>query len=72
MKILEMLQEDNGGVSQIRVVTFLFAACMATEWLHSVFTTGIFTPNVTSISLVLGALGMKVAQKPFEQKTENK
>lgn len=71
MKLFEMLQEDNGGVSQIRVVTFLFATCMATEWIHSIFTIGVFAPNMTSISLVLGTLGMKVAQKPFEQKTEN-
>lgn len=67
-KIFEMIEEDNGGISQIRVVAFLFASCMATEWIHAIFTTGIFAPNMTSISLVLGALGMKVVQKPFEQK----
>ena len=67
-KIFEMFQEDNGGVSNTRVITFLFATCMAMEWIHSIWTTGIFTPNVTSISLVVASMGMKVAQKPFEQK----
>ena len=67
-KIFEMFQEDNGGISNTRVVTLIFCACMVTEWIHAIFTTGVFSPNMTSVSIVLGCIGLKVAQKPFEQK----
>lgn len=67
-KMLHFLQEDNGGLSSMRLFAFVTIACMATDWLHAVFTVGRWTPDVALIGLVLGTMTAKVAQKPFESK----
>lgn len=68
MGILNFLQEDNGGVSSMRVFSFVVIMCMAADWMHAVFTVGRWSPDIALIGLVLGTITVKVAQKPFEQK----
>lgn len=67
-KILSFLQEDNGGISSMRVFSFVTIICMATDWMHAVFTSGKWSPDIALIGLVLGTITAKVVQKPFEQK----
>ena len=67
-KIFEFLQEDNGGISSIRIFSFVSIACMAIDWMHAVFTIGKWSPDIALIGLVLGTITAKIAQKPFEQK----
>ena len=70
MKFLEFLQEDNGGVSSMRVFSFVTIVCMAIDWMHAIFTVGRWSPDIALIGLVLGTITAKVAQKPFEQKDQ--
>jgi len=42
------------------------------DWMHAVFTIGKWDPEWTTIGMVLGVLGFKIAQKPFEEKTKEK
>ena len=67
-KLLSFLQEDNGGVSSMRVFSFVTIICMATDWMHAIFTVGKWSPDIALIGLVLGTITAKVVQKPFEQK----
>lgn len=67
-KIFSFLQEDNGGISSMRVFSFVTVFCMAIDWMHAVFTVGKWSPDIALIGLVLGTITAKVAQKPFEQK----
>lgn len=66
--IFSFLQEDNGGISSMRLFSFVTILCMATDWMHAVFTIGKWNPDIALISLVLGTITAKVAQKPFESK----
>ncbi|GAB62651.1 MAG: hypothetical protein DWB56_14905 [Candidatus Jettenia sp.] len=68
MKLLEFLQENDGGLSASRLFPFVIMCCMATDWMHAVFTAGAWKPDIQLIILFLGAMGFKVLQKPFENK----
>ena len=68
MKLLSFLQEDNGGISSMRLFSCVTIICMAVDWMHAVFTVGKWEPDIALIGLVLGTITAKVAQKPFEQK----
>lgn len=67
-QLLSFLQENNGGVSSVRVFSFVTIVCMATDWMHAVFTSGKWSPDIALIGLVLGTITAKVVQKPLEQK----
>lgn len=71
-RLLGYLQEANGQLSSIRLFSIVSIACMATDWMHAVFTTGKWSPDIELIGLVLGVIGAKVAQKPFENKESSK
>ena len=66
--LFSFLQEDNGGISSMRLFSFVTILCMATDWMHAVFTIGKWSPDIALIGLVLGTITAKVAQKPFESK----
>lgn len=71
MKIFSFLQEDNGGLSSMRLFSFITITCMGIDWIHAIFTVGKYSPDIALISLVLGVVGAKVIQKPFEKNEEN-
>lgn len=66
--LFSFLQEDNGGISSMRLFSFVTILCMAIDWMHAVFTVGKWSPDIALIGLVLGTITAKVAQKPFESK----
>lgn len=66
--LTEFLQEDNGGLSAIRLFSFVSIACMAIDWMHAVFTVGRWSPDMNLIALVMGPITAKVVQKRFEEK----
>ncbi len=69
MKILEFLQESNGQFSSSRLFALLVTVATIVDWMHAVFTgDGVWTPKWQTISMVLGVLGFKVAQKYKEEK----
>lgn len=70
-RILEIFQENSGDYSSTRVMTFLIVVSMIIDWQYAVWTVGAWHPDWAIIGLVAGVLGAKVAQKPFENKTNN-
>lgn len=70
-KLLEFLQEDNGGFSAMRLFSFVSIICMAVDWMHTIFTGNRYTPDPSLLALVLGPITAKVVQKQFEEKRVN-
>ncbi len=68
MKILEFFQESDGGLSSARLFAFLVTVATIIDWMHAVFTVGTWNPEWQTIGMILGVLGFKVLQKPFENK----
>ena len=64
--LLGMFTEDNGNTSSMRIMTAMTMGCTGIDWMHAIFTVGVWSPEVQTIGLVLGVLGGKVAQKKFE------
>lgn len=71
MKILDFLQEDNGRFSSARLFAFMVTFGTMIDWMYAVFTVGKWSPDWQTISMVLGVLGFKFAQKSFEQNKLN-
>jgi hypothetical protein len=67
-KILEFLEESNGRFSSSRLFALLVTIATIVDWMHAVFTDGVWTPEWQTIGMVLGVLGFKVAQKSFGEK----
>lgn len=70
--LLIFMKENNGQLSSIRLFSMVAVFCMATDWIHAVFTTGKWSPDIELIALVLGIISAKVVQKPFEIKEVDK
>lgn len=64
----EFFQDEKGRYSSARLFTFLIVIAVIVDWMHSVFTTGIWKPEYQTIGLVLGSLGFKVLQKKEEKR----
>lgn len=62
------MQENNGQLSSTRLFPMIITLCMAVDWMHAIFTVGLWHPDIEVIALFLGAIGAKIAQKPFEEK----
>jgi len=69
---LQFLQEDNGRFSSSRLFSLVVVFGTMIDWMHAVFTVGIWTPQWQTISMVLGVLGFKVVQKFAEKKKSTK
>lgn len=69
MRVFEFLKEKNGQFSSSRLFMLLVALSAIIDWQHAIWTTvdGIWRPEWTTIGMVLGVLGFKIAQKPFEK-----
>jgi len=70
MKFWDFLKENNGQLSSSRLFAFLVTIATIIDWMHSVFATpeGVWRPEWSTIMMVLGVLGFKVAQKFTENK----
>lgn len=68
MKVFEFLKEANGQFSSARLFMLLVAISAIIDWQHAVWTSidGVWHPEWTTIGMILGVLGFKIAQKPFE------
>lgn len=64
------MTEDNGNFSSVRLFPTILTICMATDWMHAVFTVGKWSPSLEIIALVLGAITAKVGQKFMEEKVK--
>ena len=65
--IKEILSDNDGSLSTIRLVVLAIVAAVLGNWVYLTIHTGQQqTLDWSSITLVLGAMGVKVAQKPFE------
>ena len=67
-KLLEFLQEDNGGYSSMRLFSLVSIGCMAVDWMWTIFHGGHYSPDPSLVALVLGPITAKVVQKKFEEK----
>ncbi len=68
-KLLEFLQEQNGDFSSARLFAFSAVVSCIVDWQHAVWTgAGVWHPDLSTIGLVLGTVGFKVAQKFGENK----
>lgn len=69
-KLLEFLQEDNGGYSGLRAFNLIILGCFCTAWIHAEFKAGStgYHPDLNVIGVVIAALTAKVVQKFGEQK----
>ncbi len=71
IKILEFLQEKNGQFSSSRLFALLVTLATIVDWMHAVFTVGVWRPEWQTIGMVLGVLGFKIAQKYKEEKPDS-
>jgi len=70
MKLSQFLEEDNGRLSSARLLTLLVTIAVIIDWMHAIFTVGIWTPEIQVIGMVLGTMGFKVLQKNKENKID--
>lgn len=65
-KLLEFLQERDGSFSSARLFMLFVVLGVMVDWMHAVFTVGVWKPEWQTIMMVLGTLGFKVLQKSQE------
>jgi len=65
-KLLEILQDGEGAYSSTRLFMLLVCIAAIVDWMHAVFTTGIWSPEYQTIALIVGTLGLKVVQSKNE------
>lgn len=69
-RIFEFLEENNGGVSFMRVASFGIIGVILFVWAYtSIKTMQIQKIDIEQLMLMLGALGFKLGQKIIENKT---
>lgn len=66
-KIIEMLS-GRYGISSARVFTAIMVIGAFIEWMHEIFIgSGIWNPSVTTVTIIIGAMGNNVVQKKLEK-----
>lgn len=69
-RIFEFLEENNGGVSFMRVASFGVIGVTLFVWAYtSIKTNEIQKLDIEQLMLILGSLGFKLGQKIIENKT---
>lgn len=64
-----MLSSGDGSISMMRVAVLLIILAILTNWVYLTIHTGQKQPlSWTEVTTMLGALGVKAAQVPFETK----
>lgn len=71
MRFSEFLQENNGGFSLTRLVTFIVVIFFLFNWAWDMFNGRNFEPQWGTVTVLLTALGLKAAQKPFENASKD-
>ncbi len=70
MKLLEFLQENNGGYSLTRLMTAVICLFFLFNWGWDMAHGRAFEPQWGTVTVLLTALGLKGVQKAFEPKDE--
>lgn len=63
MKLGQFLEEANGQLSAARLFALSIGVSFVIDYQHTIWSGGRFDPSWTTVGVVLGALGLKVAQK---------
>jgi hypothetical protein len=72
MKFSQFFQDDKGILSSSRLFSFMVVFATMIDWMNAVFTIGVWKPEYSTIGLILGVLGVKLAQKSIETKEKPK
>lgn len=64
--LLQFLKDGAGYYSSTRLFMLLVCIASIVDWMHAVFTVGIWSPEYQTIALIVGTLGLKVAQSKVE------
>lgn len=69
-RLFEFLEENNGGISFMRVASFGIIGVTLFVWAYtSVKTMTIQKIDIEQLMLILGSLGLKLGQKVVENRT---
>lgn len=64
----ELFSDNAGGLSTTRVLTAIVVLCIMLVWVKASWMTNTLAPiSVEQMTLLLGALGLKVAQRAVEK-----
>ena len=72
MQLIQFFKDDKGQLSSSRLFSFMVVFATMIDWMNAVFTTGIWKPEYSTIGLILGVLGVKLAQKSIETESKDK
>lgn len=68
--LLQFLSEDNGNRSSARLISFIITTVILFTWSYTCIKTKTFIPfDYSQVAILLGAFGLKVAQKSNEEKS---
>ena len=70
MKLQQFLQEDNGNYSSARLFALMISLAFVADYANHIYKFVDFDPSWTIVGVVLGALGIKMAQKFAENKPD--
>ena len=66
---IDMISSGDGSISLMRVCTLLVVVAVLFNWVWLTVKTGVKQPlNWDEVTMVIGALGAKALQRPFESK----
>ncbi len=65
-RLLQIIQDDKGHLSSVRIIMFLMGISGVVDWQHAVWTSGVWTPTTTTVTIILGSIGFKTLSKKFE------
>ncbi len=68
-KFLSLFQDENGQLSAVRAMAFLFVINYIVKD-QAAFWMGGDSPGINSLVVALGSIGFKVLSKPFEKKAQ--
>lgn len=72
-KLLDIFASGDGSMSMMRVIVSFVVVAILVNWCYLTIHTGTKQPlDWTEVAAIVGALGAKVAQRPFESKPETK
>lgn len=72
-KLTDMLSAPDGSMSMMRVIVSVVVVAILFNWCYLTVHTGQKQPlDWSEVVAILGALGVKAAQRPFESKPEIK
>ena len=67
MNILQFLQDNDGRLSSARLLNFLIAIALIVDWMHAVFTVGVWHPDLNLVLILLTTVTGKTVQSFAER-----